>query len=838
MTPCLAPMVLALLFAAPVAAQDRRATGMPPEDADEVTVVGDRRSIVRGIDPLATFDANAIAATGATTISELLRAIRGVTQSADGSEPIFLLNGQRTSGYQDIGALPPEAIEKVEVMPEPVALKFGYPPTRRVLNFITRRRFRQSELRGGAGTTTRGGGATTTGNYALTRLRNDSRLTLGLEYRRSTPILQSDRGILPDPDQLFGVPGTITGLGGGEIDPALSAQSGRVVTVAGVPGAAGDRTLAGFATQADRPAVFDQGPYRTLAPRRDSVKAEAVIADRIGKTMSGSISLMAERNRERNLAGPAPGVLLVPAGNAFSPFAGPVLLYRFLTEVDPLRQRQITTTLHGGGTLRGTIDGWRWDVTAALDQQQVDGRSARAIDLTAANAAIANGADPFGPIDPALLGTRVTDVAQLRTRSGMMKAVATKAPFRVPAGEVSITASTEVERVKARSFTRGTNPFSLSLGRDRIEGSLAVDVPLTSRREDMLAFAGDLSVNGSASLRTVSGFGSLRDSSFGAVWGPFAGVQLLASVRRTVVAPTVTNLSTPEVRLANVPVFDSTTGRTELVTVLTGGNPDLRAERRHVRSLGVTVKPFKAREWRIGATYEVATIRDQTGTVYALTPQTEAILPDLVTRDAAGRLASVAYRPVNYDRERQRTLNLTVNAFGMIGRAPVPAAPGAPPPPDSRPSFYGGMGPTIRFADRLRLRPGAPEFDLLRGDTVIGNGAARVQAYLYGGISHQDMTFRFDAWYGGANRVRSALPEADLHFLSIFKLNAGGLIGIDRFVPQAAWAKKLQLKLDIDNVTDARPRVRDGTGVVPNRFQPGYLDPVGRTVTLSVRKLF
>jgi hypothetical protein len=60
---------------------------------------------------------------------------------------IFLLNGQRTSGYQDIGSLPPEAIDKVEVLPEPAALKFGYPPSRRVVNFITKRRFSQTEAR-------------------------------------------------------------------------------------------------------------------------------------------------------------------------------------------------------------------------------------------------------------------------------------------------------------------------------------------------------------------------------------------------------------------------------------------------------------------------------------------------------------------------------------------------------------------------------------------------------------------------------------------------------------------------------------------------------------------
>jgi iron complex outermembrane receptor protein len=52
------------------------------------------------------------------------------------------------------------------------------------------------------------------------------------------------------------------------------------------------------------------------------------------------------------------------------------------------------------------------------------------------------------------------------------------------------------------------------------------------------------------------------------------------------------------------------------------------------------------------------------------------------------------------------------------------------------------------------------------------------------------------------------------------------------------WARKLQLKVEVSNITDAHPRVQDRAGHVPNRFQPDYLDPVGRTVKLTLRKLF
>ena len=37
---------------------------------------------------------------------------------------------------------------------------------------------------------------------------------------------------------------------------------------------------------------------------------------------------------------------------------------------------------------------------------------------------------------------------------------------------------------------------------------------------------------------------------------------------------------------------------------------------------------------------------------------------------------------------------------------------------------------------------------------------------------------------------------------------------------------------------DAKPRVRDAAGGVPLSYQPDLLDPLGRTVMISFRKLF
>jgi hypothetical protein len=807
-------------------------------DRREIVIVGQRQSAITNVDPVATLDRDTISAIGATSMSELMRVIRPLAQSADGGDPIFLLNGQRTSGYPEIGSLPPEAIDKVEVLPEPAALKYGYPPTRRVLNFITKRNFEQFEVRGTTGTTTRPGDTMGNANLNVTRLHKDSRFTLALESRHTSSLLQSKRHVLPDPDILFDSIGNISAANFGEIDPALSAAAGQVVTIAPVPDSESDRSsLAGYAAAANQQRLFDLGPYRTLIPHNDAWKAEAVIADRLGGTISGSLNLTAEKSTDRSISGPAPAVLTVPASNPYSPFADSVLLHRYLTEVDPLHVRQTTTTLHGGGTLRGATAGWRWDLTLALDQKLISGISERSIDVTAANAAIAAGANPFAPLDRSLLADRLTDRAHLLTRTTGTKLVVTKAPMRLPAGEVTVTGTVEAERMTASSITRGANPFDLHLGRTRTEAGISLDVPLTSRKEEVLGAVGDLSANGSINARRVGGFGALYDRTLGLTWAPFKGVQLLLQDKRNGTAPAMDKLATPTVEIANYSAFDFATGRTEVVTLTVGGNRDLAAERRHVLSLGLNVKPFRASDIRVAATFEDTDIHDQTGDVYALAPQFEAILPDRFIRDSSGRLVAITFQPTNFYRERQRTFNVTLSANGAIGRKPPQPGPGEKDKGDGRPRYWAGAGPSLKFSDRLQLRPGTPVLNLLGGDTVTGSGTSRISGYFYAGMGYLGNDFSIDGWYQGTQRVRSGNPASDLFFSPLLKVNMSAALSVHHFLPKQKWTRHLQVKFEVENVADAHVSVHDRNGRVPNRFQQDLIDPIGRTVRLTLRKL-
>jgi len=44
--------------------------------------------------------------------------------------------------------------------------------------------------------------------------------------------------------------------------------------------------------------------------------------------------------------------------------------------------------------------------------------------------------------------------------------------------------------------------------------------------------------------------------------------------------------------------------------------------------------------------------------------------------------------------------------------------------------------------------------------------------------------------------------------------------------------------LSMVNLFNQRMRVRDADGVTPVSYQPDYLDPLGRSIKISFRKLF
>src|SRR5205823_726399 len=84
---------------------------------------------------------------------------------------------------------------RVEILPEEVALKYGYSADQKVVNIVLRQRFRSSTLQVGAGGATDGGYAS--GNADLTRflVQRNGRTTLNLHAEGNTMLTEAERNI-------------------------------------------------------------------------------------------------------------------------------------------------------------------------------------------------------------------------------------------------------------------------------------------------------------------------------------------------------------------------------------------------------------------------------------------------------------------------------------------------------------------------------------------------------------------------------------------------------------------------------------------------------------------
>jgi outer membrane receptor protein involved in Fe transport len=154
---------------------------------------------------------------------------------------------------------------------------------------------------------------------------------------------------------------------------------------------------------------------------------------------------------------------------------------------------------------------------------------------------------------------------------------------------------------------------------------------------------------------------------------------------------------------------------------------------------------------------------------------------------------------------------------------------------------------TWRLEDSVRIRPGIPELDLLSGSATGGRGGqSRHLIEAQAGYNRNGLGARIDVDWQSATRVRAngadgASSPQDLRFGALTTVNLrlfadlGRQQGLVRAMP---FFRGSRLTLAVDNLFNQRLEVRDAAGVTPLGYQPDLLDPLGRSVRLSFRKLF
>jgi len=169
----------------PPAAQPSASAGQPSDengDDEEIVVTGKppRGSVIGDIPPENVVGSNAARATGATNLDELLESLApdlGSALEPGGARPVVLLNGRRVSSYRELRDIPIEAIQRVDILPEEVALKYGAPADEKVVNIVLKPHFKSTTAQV-AGNTASGGYIGGNGDVTRMQIDEDRRTTL------------------------------------------------------------------------------------------------------------------------------------------------------------------------------------------------------------------------------------------------------------------------------------------------------------------------------------------------------------------------------------------------------------------------------------------------------------------------------------------------------------------------------------------------------------------------------------------------------------------------------------------------------------------------------------
>ena len=752
------------------------------EDENEIVVTGERPrgSVAGDIAPELTLNPADVRALGVSNVTELLAELAPQLASGRGDgPPVVLLEGRRISGFREIATLPAEAIARVEILPEETALKFGFPANQKVVNIVLRQRFRAFTLEADGRAATGGGGFNAEGEFDFLRIHRNGRFNINAEYESTDRLLESQRG---------------------------------VISSVGQPEA------------------------RTLLPARQQFKLNATL----------------NRNFANDLSATLNGELTTDATQAL--FGQPAAVQ------SPLERSAGTQTGYAAASVNGMLAKWRWTFTA--NYTRIDSKTLidRLSGPTTVAADLARSASDVGIADFTISGT----------------------PLKLSAGDVSATAKigTQFSSFQASSL-RAAVATTGGVTRNIGNGQISVDVPLTSRRRGVLSAIGDLSLNANAAAQRLSDYGTLTTIGYGANWSPLKGVSILASYTDDDGAPSPQQIGNPVVAQTGVQFFDFVRGENVTVTQISGGNPALLKSNAKTWKLGVNLKPFAKPDISLQADY----VRTRTTNgVAALPPASlasQAAFAGRYIRDAAGVLTSVDARAVNFasaDRSQLRwginfskplkTSQSQIDAMRALFRERFPNGP--PPgfgqgggggqsggPPGGGRGFGGGGfggGPgggggrltlavyhTIHFTDRVTLLSGLPAIDLLNGGVIgTGGGQPRHEIDVQAGVAKNGFGLRVNGNWQSATRVDGATAADDLRFSDLAKVdlrlfaNLGQMPSILRSAP---WLRGTRVTLGVNNLFDSRQRVTDGTGVTPLAYQPGTLDPLGRTIRISVRKL-
>ena len=797
------------------------------DEGETIVVTGQRQrgAVIGDIAPEVQFDRREIRALGAGSLSELLEAIAPQTRSGRGREgggPVILLNGRRISGFAEIRDIPPEAITRIDVMPEEVALKYGYRADQRVVNFVLRRRFSAytTEVQGGIATA--GGRESYGAELNYLQINQAGRVNLGAEFRRAEPLFESERDIV----------------------------------------------------QAEPVAGIELGRYRTLLPRTGQLELSGTINRAVSETVSATLNGTFDVNSSTAFLG-LPRPSLTPPG---------------------LRRDSDTRAAHLGLSVNGSIAPWQWSLTGNLDrsasetetQTNVGLDRSRSVSQTGNAELLLNGPLfnlPGGGVTAAArAGFDARGLSSHSDRAGLFTVrnlsrtrehaqvnidipiASRRRAVLSPLGNLSANVNAEVEHLSdfgtLRTLGAGLNWSPIS------------------------------QISLIASVTDEDGAPSMQQLGDPVQQTP--GVRIFDFVRGETVEVTRIDGGNPALVADNRRVWKIG------ANVRPPSDKDLSLSANYTSSRIVdAISGFPAATAEIEAAFPDRFQRDSDGRLLLIDTRPVNFARQDRSELRWGFNLSLPIGP--QPQPGQGRGRFGRGGQGAAGASGAPGAPGAPAPGagqaqpaegqaptagatggrgargggaggfgggrggfgGGRGGFgggrggFGGGGPggarlqlalyhTWHITDSVLIRPGVPELDFLDGSAGSSRGGRpRHELEFQSGLFKNGLGARLTASWQSSTFVRGG-PAAgggtgdDLFFddFATVNLRLFADLGLQKFARERPFLRGMRVSLSIDNLFDARQQVRDRLGTTPISYQPGYLDPLGRSVRLSVRKLF
>jgi len=788
------------------------ATTETNEDKSEIVVIADRikGQVSTPQPPVAVFNEEDIAAYGVSSITDLLTAISPQTSSgrgrSSGGMPVILIGGQRISSFREMRDFPPEAIRRVEVLPEETALRLGYTPDQRVVNFILKDKYRSYTGEIEYAAPDAGGAGTVKGQASIFRIAKGKRINLTARADHTTAITEAERGL-----------------------------ASTVPTLATDP----------------QPAQ-----YRTLQSDSKNYSLNGTLTVPFGSVSSGSLTVNGTVSRADTQG--LSGLNTYNNGGVLRTFDG------------PLTTANRTDTYQAGAALNKPLGEWQLAATLDATHAESTSTNANRVTDNAALAAAAAANSPLPSAGLTVSQTNTDSASTLLTMIGRplqlpagALALTAKAGFAYSALRGS-TAGSPVA-VPSSSLKRGDASVGINLGipltstRDNVLAAVGDVTANLSAGADHLSdfgwlnnwsggltwnFTKKFSLQGSyvysEAAPSLANLGSPLVANFNVLTYDFTKGQSTLATIITGGNPALLRERRNDIKL----------GMNWTPPILKGA-ANLLVEYFNNRSNNVTSSFPSVLTPALELAYPGRVTRDGAGNIVS------------VDRRAIN-LAEQREERIRWGLNIGGTIG-KASAGGMGGMfgGPRPAGSFGPPAGGARPAggppaggpppggMFGGNGQgrwnlsvyhTVQFVDRVLVAPGGPVLNLLGGDALSGGGVARHSLEMEGGGFYKGIGLRLNGNWTAPTRVEStSAANNDLRFGALFKLNTRLFFDLGqqaKLVKSAPFFKGARLSIYANNVLDQRQKVTNAAGVTPTNYLPAYLDPNGRIIGVEFRKMF